>query len=68
MKTRELRQKSTGELEKILQEKKGKIFDARFGLQSGQNKKVHELKDAKKDLARIYTLLAEQAKDETQTK
>ncbi len=60
MKTRELRQKSIGELEKLMHEREGNVLDARFGLQNGQNKKVHELRAVKKDIAKILTLINEQ--------
>ena len=57
MKIKELRQKSEKELQKILQQKKEKIRSFRFSLASGTVKNVREIRELKKDIARILTIL-----------
>jgi large subunit ribosomal protein L29 len=57
MKTTELRQKSKSELQKLLQDSREKLRDLRFGLVSGKVKNVREIRETKKDIARILTLL-----------
>lgn len=57
VKTKELRQKSKSNLEKLLKEKREHLRDLRLGLASGKIKNVREIKEVKKDIARILTLL-----------
>jgi len=57
MKIRELRQKSHDELAKLLWEKRGRILSLRFDLAGGRVKNIRELRGARKDIARILTLL-----------
>jgi len=59
MKTGELRQKSKEELQRFLQEKREKLRILRFDLASGKVKNVREIREIKKDIARIITLLKE---------
>lgn len=57
MKFTELRQQSKSELQKILEEKRNKLQELRFNLASGKVKNVREIREIKKDIARILTLL-----------
>jgi len=57
MKIGELRQKSKEELQRFLQEKREKLRILRFDLASGKVKNVREIREIKKDIARIITLL-----------
>jgi large subunit ribosomal protein L29 len=57
MKAEELRKKSKSDLEKILKEKKERLRNLRFGLVSGKIKNTREIRETKKDIARILTLL-----------
>jgi len=57
MKASELRQKSKSELQKILQDSRERLGQLRFDLASGKVKNVREIREIKKDIARILTLL-----------
>ena len=57
MKSTELRQKSKSELQKLLQDLQEKLRQLRFDLVSGKVKNVREIREIKKDIARILTLL-----------
>lgn len=57
MKTRELRKKSESELKKLLQQKREKLQSLRFDLVSGRVKNVQQIRETKKDIARILTIL-----------
>ncbi|MBZ9572823.1 50S ribosomal protein L29 [Patescibacteria group bacterium] len=46
-----------GELQRILQEKREKLREFRFNLAAGKIKNVREIRETKKDIARILTLL-----------
>ncbi|OGZ61579.1 MAG: 50S ribosomal protein L29 [Candidatus Spechtbacteria bacterium RIFCSPLOWO2_02_FULL_38_8] len=59
MKIKELRQKSKEELLKLLQDKKSKAVQFKIGIDSGNVKNVRELRETRKDIARINTLLKE---------
>jgi len=59
MKTSELKQKSTGELKKKLQENREKLRQLNFDLSSGKVKNVREIRKVKKEIARILTLLCQ---------
>jgi len=59
MKIKELREKNKGELNRILIEKKEIIRKIRFDIASKQVKNNKELDKAKKDIARIMTLINE---------
>ncbi|MDI6687770.1 MAG: 50S ribosomal protein L29 [Desulfobacterales bacterium] len=45
------------DIEKILKEKREHLIDLRLGLASGKIKNVREVKETKKDIARILTIL-----------
>ena len=57
MKIRELRQKSKEELARILWEKRNSLLSLRFDISGGRVKNVKSMHEAKKDIARILTLL-----------
>lgn len=59
MKISELRKKSKGELEKMLQADREKLRQLNFDLSSGKVKNVREVRKAKKDIARTLTLLCQ---------
>jgi large subunit ribosomal protein L29 len=59
MKAKELRQKSDNELEKMLQEKRKKLYQLRSDLVAGKVKNVREIRMVKKDIGRILTILNE---------
>jgi large subunit ribosomal protein L29 len=62
MKAQELRKKSDSELQKILQQKRERLQNLRFDLASGRVKNVREIREIKKDIARILTILNERSK------
>ncbi|MCK5044854.1 50S ribosomal protein L29 [Candidatus Parcubacteria bacterium] len=57
MKITELRPKSKTELNDLLKEKYDKLCQLRFNLVSGKVKNVKEVRETKKEIARILTLL-----------
>jgi large subunit ribosomal protein L29 len=59
MKTAELRKKDKKELEKRVQELNKKLSDLRFKFSSGKLKNVKEIKNLKKEIARILTITKE---------
>jgi len=56
-KASELRQKSKEELAKILQDNREKLQQLRFDLSAGKVKNVRGIRQMRKDIARILTLL-----------
>lgn len=59
MKTQELRKKGNAELEKSIQDLKKKLSDFRFRFSSNKLKNVKEIEVARKDIARMMTILNE---------
>jgi ribosomal protein L29 len=57
MKIAEFQQKTKDDLQKILDEKKNQVQELKLQLASGKIKSIKDLKEAKKDIARIFTLL-----------
>ena len=57
MKASELRQKSKSELQRLLRELQEKLRQFRFDLASGKVKNVREIREIRKDIARILTIL-----------
>lgn len=57
MKSKELVSKSKDELMKIMEDKKKRIEEVRFKSVSGGIKNVKELREDKKDIARVLTIL-----------
>lgn len=67
MKLEELKTKTTDELSKLLLEKRKEQLNLRFQLANGQLEKVHTMKEARRTVARIKTLI-NQKKAEEQAK
>jgi len=59
MKAAELRTQSKEELVRLLKETREKIRALKFDLAQGKIKNIHAFKSAKRDAARILTLLKE---------
>jgi len=59
MKTAELRKKDKKELEKSVLELKKRLSDIRFRFSANQLKNTMEIKNAKKEIARILTIIGE---------
>lgn len=59
MKITEIRQKTKSELQKLLQDLQKKLRQLRFDLASGKIKNVKEIREIKKDIARILTIINE---------
>ena len=59
MKVKELREKNIEELEKMLSEKRENTRKLRFDIASKQVKNTKDLKNEKRDIARILTLINE---------
>ena len=57
MKAKELREKTSEELNAKLKELKGDLFNLRFQLAINQLDNPHKIKEVKKDIARIMTIL-----------
>lgn len=59
MRASELRQKSTDELVELNRERRRELFDLRFKHYTGQLMETSELRKARRDIARIETILRE---------
>ena len=59
MKTNEIRQMSSQDLEKKLKELKEELFNLRFQHAINQLDNPHKIADVKKDIARVMTILNE---------
>ena len=57
MKISEIRQKPKKELESMLLERREHLRNLRFDLASGKVKNVREIRELKKEIARILTIL-----------
>ncbi|OGZ60592.1 MAG: 50S ribosomal protein L29 [Candidatus Spechtbacteria bacterium RIFCSPLOWO2_01_FULL_43_12] len=57
MKAQELENKGNDELQKLLQDKKSRVVNLKINIVGGNVKNVRELREAKKDVSRIYTIL-----------
>ncbi len=64
MKAKELREKKIEELEKILKEKREKLKNLKLDLIQGKLKNVREIRETKRDIARILTILNSKIKDQ----
>lgn len=60
MDLKELKNKSLGELQKLLAEERARLRDLRFQVAAEQHKQVHELGQSKRTIARILTLLKQE--------
>lgn len=58
MKIKELQSKSEAELKQLLREQTGQLNELRFRVTSGQLKDVRDIREARKTVAKILTLLA----------
>ena len=59
MKTKELRDMTNGELDQRLTELKGELFNLRFQLATGQLENPLRIRNVRKDIARIKTIIRE---------
>ena len=59
MKANELRNKSGEELESMLESLKSELFNLRFQLAINQLENPHKIKETKKEIARVMTIIAE---------
>ncbi len=59
MRAVDLRKKKKEELESLLKEYKEKLAKLKFDLSLGKLKNVREIRETKKDIARILTILKE---------
>lgn len=59
MKSQEMRKKSKTQLQKLLSERQEDLRSLRFALVSGKLKNIKEIRETKKDIARILTILRE---------
>lgn len=57
MKISELKQRPEEELKKLLQDSRERMRQLKFNLSSGKVKNIKEIRQIKKDIARILTLL-----------
>ncbi len=60
MKAKELREKSLPELQKALRDTRDELLNLRLRKQTGQVEHSHRLKELRREVARIQTLLREQ--------
>ena len=58
MKIKDINKKSNKELIKLLNEKRERLRELRFDLASGKVKNVKEIRNTKKDIARMLTILS----------
>ncbi len=56
MKIQELKQKSKAEFPKLIQESRERLRQLRFDISAGKVKNVREIRQIKKDIARMLTL------------
>lgn len=59
MKAKEIREKNINELKKILGEKKESVRQLRFGISMKQAKNHREIRNAKREIARMETIISE---------
>ncbi|HRY82659.1 MAG TPA: 50S ribosomal protein L29 [Candidatus Moranbacteria bacterium] len=64
MKIKELKEKNIEELKKMLSEKGEKVRKLRFDIATKQVKNNREIRNEKKDIARIETLINENNKED----
>ena len=66
MKVADLRSKSSDQLRDQLKQLKKEQFNLRFQQATGQLEKTARVKEVRREIARVKTLLAEQAKTEAE--
>jgi ribosomal protein L29 len=59
MKIKEIREKNMEELKKLLNEKREAVRKSRFDIAAKQVKDIREMRNNKRDIARILTILKE---------
>lgn len=64
MKASELREKSTPELQELEQELRQELFKLKMHLYTGQLESVAALRNKKRDVARVLTILNERSSSE----
>jgi len=64
MKMKELKDKTQESLEKLLQEKREKLRQLRFELSQDKLKNVSEIKNIKKNIARVLTIITLKSKSQ----
>ncbi len=62
MKLKELKEKSAAELQKMLSEERESVRALRFAVATNQETKVRKIRAARKTIARILTLIKQNAK------
>lgn len=67
MKIKEIRIKSNNELQRMLKEERAHLHELGFDLASKKLKKVRAVRESKKNIARILTILNEKARADTNT-
>ena len=67
MKAEEIRALSPEEMQQKITDLKHELFNLRFQHEVGQLENPRKIKQTRKDIARIYTVLDEVAKDAKQT-
>ncbi len=60
MNIKELRQKPKEELKKMVDDSREKLRQLRFDLSAGKVKNVREIRQVKKNIARVITLIKEE--------
>ena len=68
MKTKEIRQTNISELQKLLKDKKIKLGSLNFDLVGGKVKNIKEMREARKDIAKILTVLKENENSSSKAK
>ncbi len=63
MKTSEIRNMSTEDINKKIEELKNELFDMRMKQATASLEKPHRIRAARKDIARMKTILAERANE-----
>ena len=62
MEIKDLKGKDEKELQKLLQEKRDRLRQLRFELSQGKVKNIKEIRETKKDIARILTITSQNLK------
>ncbi len=68
MKANKIREMSSNELEQKLLELKGELFNLRFQMATGQLENPMKVKDVKKSIARVKTILREKELKDVENK
>ncbi len=62
MEAKELKAKTPQELKKLVEDFKAELFNLRFRNSTGQLDQPHKIQDTKRNVAKIFTVLAQQKK------